>query len=66
MIVPCHRVVGSNGSLTGFGGGIDKKIAPLEFEGAMKPSFKRPKKGHGTHRHSEFCPHGTRYRLCLL
>lgn len=45
VIVPCHRVVGSNGSLTGFGGGIDKKIALLEFEGAMKPSFKRPKKG---------------------
>ena len=43
--VPCHRVVGSDGSLTGFGGGIDRKIALLEFEGAMKPSFKRPKKG---------------------
>lgn len=45
IIVPCHRVVGSDGSLTGFGGGIDKKVALLEFEHAMKASFKRPKKG---------------------
>jgi methylated-DNA-[protein]-cysteine S-methyltransferase len=45
LIVPCHRVVGSNGSLTGFGGGIDMKIKLLEHEHAMKDSFKRPKKG---------------------
>jgi methylated-DNA-[protein]-cysteine S-methyltransferase len=31
--VPCHRVVGSNGSLTGFAGGIPKKRAMLEAEG---------------------------------
>ena len=30
LIVPCHRVVGSNGSLTGFGGGIPMKVALLE------------------------------------
>ena len=45
LIVPCHRVVGSNDNLTGFGGGIDMKIALLEHEGAMKPTFKRPTKG---------------------
>ncbi len=33
IIVPCHRVVGSNGSLTGYAGGIDKKKALLKLEG---------------------------------
>lgn len=33
IIIPCHRVVGSNGSLTGYAGGIDKKIRLLEAEG---------------------------------
>ena len=32
VIIPCHRVVGTNGSLTGYAGGIDKKIALLELE----------------------------------
>ncbi|MHB0869551.1 MAG: methylated-DNA--[protein]-cysteine S-methyltransferase [Chloroflexota bacterium] len=32
IIVPCHRVVGSNGSLTGFGGGLDQKRRLLEME----------------------------------
>ena len=32
IIVPCHRVIGSNGQLTGFGGGLDKKITLLELE----------------------------------
>ena len=32
IIIPCHRVVGSNGSLTGYAGGIDKKIALLKLE----------------------------------
>jgi methylated-DNA-[protein]-cysteine S-methyltransferase len=32
IIVPCHRVIGSNGSLTGYGGGIDKKRALLDLE----------------------------------
>ena len=45
LIVPCHRVVGANDSLTGFGGGIDTKIALLEHEHAMKSTFTRPKKG---------------------
>ena len=32
IIVPCHRVIGSNGSLTGYGGGLDRKRALLEVE----------------------------------
>lgn len=32
IIVPCHRVIGANGSLTGFGGGIERKRALLELE----------------------------------
>lgn len=32
IIIPCHRVVGSNGSLTGYAGGLDKKTALLEHE----------------------------------
>jgi AraC family transcriptional regulator of adaptative response / DNA-3-methyladenine glycosylase II len=34
LIIPCHRIVGSNGSLTGFGGGLDRKRALLDFEHA--------------------------------
>ena len=34
IIIPCHRVVGSNGSLTGYAGGINTKIKLLEHEGA--------------------------------
>ena len=45
IIIPCHRVVGSNGSLTGFAGGIDKKIKLLELEGADLSKFFVPKKG---------------------
>jgi len=33
VIIPCHRVVGSNGNLTGYAGGIDKKIKLLTIEG---------------------------------
>lgn len=35
IVVPCHRVIGSNGSLTGFAGGIDVKIALLRLEHAI-------------------------------
>jgi methylated-DNA-[protein]-cysteine S-methyltransferase len=34
LIVPCHRVIGANGSLTGYGGGIDRKAKLLALEGA--------------------------------
>jgi len=34
IIIPCHRVVGADGSLTGFGGGIETKKALLELERA--------------------------------
>ena len=34
IIVPCHRVVGTNGNLTGYAGGIDKKISLLKIEKA--------------------------------
>ena len=35
LIVPCHRVIGSNGSLTGYGGGLDRKLWLLTHEGVM-------------------------------
>jgi methylated-DNA-[protein]-cysteine S-methyltransferase len=35
IIIPCHRVIGSDGSLTGFGGGLEIKRALLVHEGAM-------------------------------
>ena len=35
LIIPCHRVVGTDGSLTGYAGGIDRKISLLRMEGAM-------------------------------
>ncbi|MBY8889038.1 methylated-DNA--[protein]-cysteine S-methyltransferase [Streptomyces sp. PTM05] len=38
VIVPCHRVVGSDGSLTGYGGGLERKRALLEHERALAPS----------------------------
>jgi methylated-DNA-[protein]-cysteine S-methyltransferase len=34
IVVPCHRVIGANGSLTGFGGGLEMKRRLLELEGA--------------------------------
>lgn len=45
ILIPCHRVVGTNGSLTGYAGGIEKKVKLLELEGVdMRPLFV-PKKG---------------------
>ena len=45
LIIPCHRVVGTNGSLTGYSGGLDMKIKLLEFEGVNMSKLFRPKKG---------------------
>ncbi len=45
IIVPCHRVVGTGGSLTGYAGGMDKKIALLTLEGVDMKPFYIPKKG---------------------
>lgn len=45
IIVPCHRVVGSNGSLTGYAGGIDKKVKLLTLEHVDMKRFFIPKKG---------------------
>ena len=45
IIIPCHRVVGSNGSLTGYAGGIDRKIKLLELERADMSRFFVPRKG---------------------
>jgi methylated-DNA-[protein]-cysteine S-methyltransferase len=39
IIVPCHRVIGANGTLTGFGGGLPTKKWLLQFEGITTPSF---------------------------
>lgn len=45
IIVPCHRVVGTSGSLTGYAGGIDKKIALLTLEKIDMAPFFIPGKG---------------------
>ena len=37
IVVPCHRVIGSNGSLTGFGGGMQVKQRLLELESGARP-----------------------------
>jgi methylated-DNA-[protein]-cysteine S-methyltransferase len=37
VIVPCHRVIGANGSLTGYGGGLPMKRVLLELEGVLPP-----------------------------
>ncbi len=36
IVVPCHRVIGKNGELVGYGGGLEKKIWLLQHEGAMQ------------------------------
>ena len=45
LIIPCHRVVGTNGSLTGYAGGIDKKVKLLTLEKADMSGFFIPQKG---------------------
>ena len=45
IIVHCHRVVGTNGSLTGYAGGVDKKRRLLELEGVDMEKFFVPARG---------------------
>lgn len=45
ILIPCHRVVGSNGSLTGYAGGLERKIKLLAHEGVSTERFFVPKKG---------------------
>lgn len=45
IIVPCHRVVGASGSLTGYAGGVERKRWLLEHEGAFRDGLFIPKRG---------------------
>lgn len=45
IIIPCHRVIGSSGSLTGYGGGMANKVALLKLEGHDMNKFVIPTKG---------------------
>lgn len=56
IIVPCHRVMGAKGNLTGFGGGIDTKIKLLEHERVNMEGFYVPKKGTALDAHA-WSPH---------
>ena len=38
IVIPCHRVIGASGALTGYAGGIDRKVRLLELEGVLAPS----------------------------
>ncbi len=42
IVVPCHRVIGADGRLTGYGGGLDRKRRLLELEGALDPAATLP------------------------
>jgi methylated-DNA-[protein]-cysteine S-methyltransferase len=43
IIVPCHRIVGTNGTLTGYGGGLDRKEWLLRHEGSLPTEARRAK-----------------------
>ncbi len=45
ILIPCHRVVGTGGSLTGYAGGIQRKLALLKLEGVNTEALVIPKKG---------------------
>jgi len=42
LVVPCHRVLGGDGSLTGYAGGLERKAALLRLEGALPSDTKVP------------------------
>jgi methylated-DNA-[protein]-cysteine S-methyltransferase len=47
IVAPCHRVIGSNGTLTGFGGGLENKAKLLALESAQPDLFGRPRGAMG-------------------
>lgn len=44
IVVPCHRVIGTDGSLTGYGGGLARKRTLLDLEAAHAPASQKPRK----------------------
>lgn len=51
IMIPCHRVIATNGDLTGYAGGIDKKITLLKIEG-ITPKIQKASAIHGDQNHS--------------
>ncbi len=47
ILVPCHRVLGASGSLTGYAGGLDRQIALLRLEGALREGSFVPRRSVG-------------------
>jgi O-6-methylguanine DNA methyltransferase len=45
ILIPCHRVLGGGGNLTGYAGGLDRKIELLSLEGVDVKKLRRPRRG---------------------